>query len=383
MTSLGRTVTISFWAAFALSHFYLGFRLYTWVLAPVCRFPLWILACLMLFLGGSFQAGHNARKWPLWLRRFLIAVGGHWAGALLPLLLGFVGLDVLRLLFLLGGIVFPSYLLLCASLAILATVSLLLIWGTLCAVRPRVTRYTIPVHKKAGTLSSLRVALISDVHLGVSIDAKQLRAMCQALQDLSPDLILIAGDLLDSGLPGLHDADKIQSVLSDLHAPHGVYICLGNHDVRGGVTTEETIRFFQRCGLSVLHDSAVHILDSYTLIGRADYGFSKTAGAPRASVAELVHGVDLAQPILLVDHQPNQLVQAADAGVDVQFSGHTHRGQMFPISLLTRHQFETDFGVWKHGRFTAVVSSGYGTWGPRLRLGSHSELVLATLVFDA
>ena len=124
-------------------------------------------------------------------------------------------------------------------------------------------------------------------------------------------------------------------------------------------------------------------MDSYTLIGRADYGFSKTAGAPRASVAELVHGVDLAQPILLVDHQPNQLVQAADAGVDVQFSGHTHRGQMFPISLLTRHQFETDFGVWKHGRFTAVVSSGYGTWGPRLRLGSHSELVLATLVFDA
>ena len=68
--------------------------------------------------------------------------------------------------------------------------------------------------------------------------------MCKALQDLSPDLILIAGDLLDSGLPGLHDADKIQSVLSDLHAPHGVYICLGNHDVRGGVTTEETIRFF-------------------------------------------------------------------------------------------------------------------------------------------
>ncbi len=254
MTSLGRTVTISFWVAFALSHFYLGFRLYTWVLAPVCRFPLWILACLMLFLGGSFQVGHNARKWPLWLRRFLIAVGGHWAGALLPLLLGFVGLDVLRLLFLLGGLVFPPYLLFYASLAILATVSLLLIWGTLCAVRPRVTRYTIPVHKKAGTLSSLRVALVSDVHLGVSIDAKQLRAMCKALQDLSPDLILIAGDLLDSGLPGLHDADKIQSVLSGLHAPHGVYVCLGNHDVRGGVTTEETIRFFQRCGLSVLHE---------------------------------------------------------------------------------------------------------------------------------
>ena len=84
-------------------------------------------------------------------RRFLIAVGGHWAGALLPLLLGSLGLDVLRLLFLLGGLVFPPYLLFYASLAILATVSLLLIWGTLCAV-VRVTRYTIPVHKKASTL---------------------------------------------------------------------------------------------------------------------------------------------------------------------------------------------------------------------------------------
>ena len=115
---MGRTVTISFWAAFVLAHFYLGFRLYTWVLAPVCRFPLWAVALLMIFLGISFQIGHNARACPLWLRRFLIAVGGHWAGALLPLLIGFAGLDVLRLLFLLGGLIFPSHLLFYASLAV-------------------------------------------------------------------------------------------------------------------------------------------------------------------------------------------------------------------------------------------------------------------------
>lgn len=379
---MGRTITISFWITFALSHFYLGFRLYTWILAPVCHFPLWGIVCLMLFLGGSFQAGHNARKWPLWLRRFLIAVGGHWAGALLPLLIGFAGLELLRILFLFGGLVFPPYLLFYASLAILAAVSLLLVWGTLCAVRPRVTRYTIPVHKKAGSLSSLRVALVSDVHLGVSIDDRQLQAMCQTLGTLEPDLILIAGDLLDSGLSGLHDSDKIRATLCSLKAPHGVYLCLGNHDVRGGATTEETIRFFQRCGLNVLYDDAVHILHSYTLIGRADYGFSKTAGAPRAAVDALILRADPAQPILLMDHQPNQLVQAAEAGVDVQFSGHTHRGQMFPISFLTKRQFETDYGLWKYGRFTAVISSGYGTWGPRLRLGSRSELVLATLVFE-
>ena len=365
-----------------LAHFYLGFRLYTWVLAPVCRFPLWAVALLMIFLGISFQIGHNARACPLWLRRFLIAVGGHWAGALLPLLIGFAGLDVLRLLFLLGGLIFPSHLLFYASLAILAVISLMLIWGTLCAVRPHITRYTIHVHKKAGILTSLRVALVSDVHLGVSIDSKQLQSMCQSLCRLSPDLILIAGDLLDSGLPGLHDADKIQATLRSLSAPHGVYVCLGNHDVRGGATTQETIAFFQSCGLTVLYDDAVHVLESYTLIGRADYGFSKTAGAPRARLDELVCRADAAQPVLMLDHQPNQLIQAADAGVDVQFSGHTHRGQMFPISLLTRRQFETDFGLWKCGRFTAVVSSGYGTWGPRLRLGSRSELVLATLIFD-
>lgn len=375
-------VTALFWTAFALSHFYLGFRIYSWVLHPLCQCPLWLVAVLMLFLASAFQIGYNAHKLPLKLRRFLIGAGGHWAGALLPLLLGFVGLDALRFLFLhLGGIVFPPALLLYASLGVLIVIGGMLAWGTRCAVSPRLTRYTIPVRKKAGTLSALRVALVSDVHLGVSIDHEHLSVLCRRLNELEADLILIAGDVLDAGLPRLHDADQIAAVFRTLSARYGVYACLGNHDVRGGATVEQTVEFLTSCGLRVLRDQAVRVGDAFTLIGRADYGFARHAGQPRAALAELMAKADPALPVLLLDHQPNQLREAADAGVDVQFSGHTHNGQMFPISLLTRRQFETDFGLWTHQQFTAIVSAGYGTWGPRLRIGSRSEIVLATLTF--
>ena len=300
---MGRTVTISFWVAFALAHIYLGFRFYTWLIAPLYAFPIWGVAFILLFLGSAFQIGHNMRKGSLFIRRLLVAFGGHWAGALLPLVLGFVGLDFLRLLFqILGGVLFPPELLFYASLAIVVVVCIILLYGTFCAIWPRLTRYHVQVQKKDSPLSSLKVALVSDVHLGLSIDHRQLQTMCRRIQALNPDLILIAGDLLDSGLPGLHDRKEIQSVFQTLSAPHGVYVCLGNHDVRGGATTQQTIDFFESCGLTVLHDQAVCIKNSYTLIGRADYGFSKTAGAPRASLSELIQKANPTLPILLLDH---------------------------------------------------------------------------------
>jgi predicted MPP superfamily phosphohydrolase len=376
-------VSLAFWVVFALSHFYLGYRLYLWFLFPLCHMPLWGTALLVLFLGTAFQIGYFTAPLPLKLRRFFIWVGGHWVGALAPLLIGFGGLDVLRIAFLcLFHVRFSAQLLFYASFFILAVVAALLIKGTFCAVSPRVTRYQISVHKKAGALRCLRIALVSDIHLGVLIDHTQLTALCQKINALQPDLILIAGDLLDAGLPSLHDADKISQTLRTLSAHYGAYVCLGNHDVRHGASVEETIAFFEQSGLHVLYDKAVLIDQSFYLIGRADYGFSGTACAPRASLSALLSPLDASLPLLVIDHQPNQLQEAADAGVDVQFSGHTHKGQMFPISLITHRQFETDFGLWKKGDFTAVVSCGYGTWGPRLRMGSRSELVLATLTFD-
>lgn len=376
-------ISLSFWVVFALSHLYLGYRLYLWFLSPLCHMPLWGVALLVLFLGTAFQIGYFTAPLPLKLRRFFIWVGGHWVGALAPLLIGFGGLDILRLGFLhLLHIEFSAQLLFYASIFILSVVAALLIKGTFCAVSPCITRYQISIHKKAGTLGHLRIALVSDIHLGVLIDHIQLAALCQKINALQPDLILIAGDLLDAGLPSLHDADKISQTLRTLSARYGAYVCLGNHDVRHGASAEETIAFFEQSGLHVLHDKAVLIDQSFYLIGRMDYGFSGTACVPRASLSELLSPLDAFLPLLVIDHQPNQLREAADAGVDVQFSGHTHKGQMFPISLITHRQFETDFGLWKKGNFTAVVSCGYGTWGPRLRMGSRSELVLATLTFD-
>ena len=147
----------------------------------------------------------------------------------------------------------------------------------------------------------------------------------------------------------------------------------------------------QRIGIPVLLDEVVLIDERFYLAGRKDHTATSargsgesigSAGGGRVSVEELLADIDRAYPIILMDHQPLQIAQAADAGVDISLSGHTHRGQLTPNHWITRRLFELDWGYLHKGQLHAFVSSGFGTWGPPLRLGSRCEVLQIDVQFE-
>src|SRR5690606_31064942 len=124
-------------------------------------------------------------------------------------------------------------------------------------------------------------------------------------------------------------------------------------------------------GIRVLYDEAITVDGRFTLVGRRDY-----SDAGRLPLEEVMRGADRRKPIILLDHQPYELDVAERAGVDLMLSGHTHRGQVFPGSLITDRIYENDYGLLRRGTFHSIVTQGYGFWGPPIRLGTRSEIVL-------
>ena len=166
-----------------------------------------------------------------------------------------------------------------------------------------------------------------------------------------------------------------------LSAPYGVFAVLGNHEYIGG-NAEEAINYLGEAGVKVLRDSAQEIAGSFYLLGRDDRSGARFNGVPRQDLKTLMQGVDRSLPNILMDHQPSQLEEPVEQGVDLQLSGHTHAGQLLPIRYITRRIFEDDWGLLRKGDFQIIVSSGYGTWGPPIRLGNTPEVVDIMIKFN-
>jgi len=125
----------------------------------------------------------------------------------------------------------------------------------------------------------------------------------------------------------------------------------------------------------VLRDSSVKVADSFYIVGREDKYYEMISGNKRAEIWELMQGLELELPVILLSHQPVNLEEAKNAGVDLQLSGHTHKGQFFPFNFITRNIFEVDYGYLRTGNLQVIVSTGAATWGPPIRIGSSSEVV--------
>lgn len=252
--------------------------------------------------------------------------------------------------------------------------------GTRNAWRTVIRRYELRVPKLPGDgRKELRIAAASDIHLGAVVGNAHLARMAAQMKELKPDLILLAGDVLDDSIePFIRE--NMAEVMKRLQAPLGVYACLGNHEYIGG-HADEYIKRMDAIGIKVLTDQVEDIGGSFYVAGRKDQAVERFGKDGRLSVDELLEGTDRAKPIILLDHQPYGLAAAAEAGVDLMLSGHTHRGQMAPAHLVTRRLFELDWGYLKKGAMHAVVSSGYGLWGPPIRLGSRSEIIDIRITF--
>ncbi|MWC27099.1 metallophosphoesterase [Paenibacillus sp. MMS18-CY102] len=256
---------------------------------------------------------------------------------------------------------------------VLAIIAVLMVRGSYNAWSPIVRKHVLQVDKPAqeGGPQELRVAMASDLHLGTMVGNRHLRKLVHHMNAMEPDVVLLAGDVLDDVIePFLRN--RMADTLKQLKAKHGIYAVLGNHEYYGG-HIEQYVQAMEQIGIQVLQDETVTLPGLFHVAGRKD----KTAEARpgRLSMGQLVEKLDPSLPILAMDHQPYGFAQAAEAGVDLLVCGHTHRGQFFPNHFFTRRLFELDWGYMRKGLMHVIVSSGFGSWGPPIRLLSRSEII--------
>ncbi|OPJ62651.1 metallophosphoesterase [Clostridium chromiireducens] len=164
-------------------------------------------------------------------------------------------------------------------------------------------------------------------------------------------------------------------ILKNVKSKYGIYASLGNHDYDHKGDSTYRIDNFEKVGINILRDSVININKSFYIIGREDKFYERINGTKRKEFLELMDGIDKNLPIIVLDHQPSNLEEPIKTGVDLQLSGHTHKGQFFPFNLITKRVFKKDYGYLKIGNFQIIVSSGARTWGPPIRIGSKSEIV--------
>ncbi|WP_256762024.1 metallophosphoesterase [Cohnella sp. WQ 127256] len=250
----------------------------------------------------------------------------------------------------------------------LVTLLLLIGYGSFNAYSPVVRTYDISVDKVGPESREFNIVMASDMHFGYLSGKKHAIRMVEEINALKPDIVLFPGDIIDDDIVPYQNKG-IGEILAQIEAPYGVYASLGNHDKFEG-EMDELIALLEQSNMKVLYDESVTLNGWLTLIGSKDHSDKKRVG-----VAELMDGVDHSNAIVLLDHQPYGLDTAQQLGIDLMVSGHTHRGQIAPAHLITQRLFENDWGHLQKESFHSIVSSGYGFWGPPIRIGSRSEIV--------
>ncbi len=242
-----------------------------------------------------------------------------------------------------------------------------------------IRNYNIFIDKKAGNLKSLSIVLASDLHLGTINGKMYAYKIVDKITKLKPDIILFAGDIIDEDIkPVLND--NVGDALFELKAKYGVYGITGNHEYIGGV--KDAVDYLNKHKIQVLRDSTIIINNSFYLVGREDRSIRQFSGKQRKKLSELVSGIDSSLPVIMMDHQPFGLEEAQQNGIDLQLSGHTHYGQLWPLTYLINKIYALGWGYKVIGKTHYYVSCGVGGWGPPVRTGSRPEIIKINLHFQ-
>lgn len=368
---------------YLLLNYYVGIRLWQYIFSHLASgwgrafWPLfWVL--VLTPLASRFKTLPVTTQ----VKDFLAFSGDYWLAALYYFLLLWLAADVggflgRRLGLLTGGDGRP----LAVGLAVAAIVAVILLYGSWNARSPQITTYEVTVGKPAGGLEELRVVMVSDIHLGPIVGYERLEGLVAAINGLQPDLVLLPGDVIDENVSYFVER-KMAEPFRALKPRYGIWAAFGNHEYLSGKAGEVSARLSE-AGITVLRDEYAKVGDSFYIVGRDDRRRAQFDGDGRKELAALMAGVDRRLPIFLMDHQPFNLDEAAGQGVDLQVSGHTHVGQMFPNNFVTRRVFEIDWGYLRKGAYQVIVSSGFGTWGPPIRVGNRPEIVFIKIKFAA
>lgn len=258
--------------------------------------------------------------------------------------------------------------------ALIASI-ILSFYGVYNAKNTIITTYDIEINKD---FKDKTLMVISDIHLGTIVTKADLTKISNHAEFLDPDGIILLGDIFDEST-SQDEVDYAMRVFTVLASKYPVYFVEGNHEIgfQGGSPLKEfdLVNRLEKSGVNVLLDEQTRLDDIY-LIGRKDFVVKK-----RKELSELTKGVEDEKPLILLDHQPKDYENNAKAGIDLQLSGHTHAGQIFPLNFIFElfKVNEQNYGIEKNGDFNAIVSSGMGGWGYSIRTANHSEIVVVNL----
>lgn len=341
------------------------------------------LAIWMMAL-AYFAGRLGADFLPAGVSSWLNIVGAYWLAAMFYLILLLVFIDLIRLAdrwihFVPVKTRHNPKAHQVLGLSVFLLVVGILIYGSWNAQHPQVTHYDLTVGKQAGAMQDLHIVMVSDIHLGTIVHNGQLAKMVNLVNAQKPDLILFAGDIIDENIEPVSQ-QEVADNFRNLKAKYGVYAVPGNHEYIGR-HSQEIADYLNQAGVTVLRDETVKVADSFYIIGRDDLSGEEFSAGKRKDLASLMAGLDKSLPVIVLDHQPLNLAEGQAQGVNLQLSGHTHVGQLFPNQLITGRMYEDDYGLLRKGDFKVIVSSGYGTWGPPIRVGNSPEVVDVEILF--
>jgi predicted MPP superfamily phosphohydrolase len=357
-------------------NYYIGLKLFRWLEKVFPGINGWLftgvysLIAITLIL-GFFPFSGNLKYITSW-------IGSHWMGIFLYLLLFFVVVDLIFLILKLVRVnVTPTMHFFGGLTVILLTIGVVS-YGLYNATQVKQVSYSIKL-KENTTAKGMKIVLISDIHLGAIKSEERLEDMVAKINALEPDLICVAGDIFNDDYNSIQDPEKAMATLRKMKAKYGVYASLGNHD--GGETFGKMIDFLKRSNIHLLNDDYTVIDNRLILVGRLDASpIRGYDGLKRSSIKELYKKMDPALPVVVMDHNPAHIGEYGKE-VDLILSGHTHKGQVFPGNLITNQIYEVDYGYYQRDANSphVVVTSGVGTWGMPMKVGSNSEVVYIQL----
>ena len=322
----------------------------------------------------------------------------YWIGIMLYSLLYVVLFDLLRLIAkhtkLKNTLLFSRGSVISIGSVVVACAVATCLYGIFNARNIKVNEYSVTVNKSCGSDKHLKAVLVADLHMGYAIGVDHITNMVEKINQQDADIVIIAGDIFDNSYDGMDDPEGIKAQLKSIKSKYGVYAVYGNHDIDekilmgftfdwGGkqLHSEKMTNFMKECNIKLINDESVLINDEFYLVGRRDTDKPGTEDGTRAEISELTKDLDKTKPIFVLSHEPDELQKTADAGADIDFSGHTHDGQLFPGNLTIGLFWENPCGMIKKDNMYSIVTSGVGVYGTFRRVGTDAEICSVDIDF--
>ena len=351
-----------------------------------------IFAVIYVLLSTSLLTGFLIKN-PKSLHRMLKITGNYFLGiflyTLVIILLADFGRILLKYVFHASWIhsrtAFTVAGAICALLILLLSAC-----GIFHAKYIKTTSYDVIINKTIPECTSMKVVLLADTHFGYNAGVLHARELVRKINKQKPDLVCIAGDIFDNEYDAIRNPEKLEKALRGIKSTYGVYACWGNHDLNEEILAGFTFKhkdgdlsdikdprmkkFLKDSNIHILEDESVLINDQFYVIGRKDASLTEKIHETRKAPTQLTEKLDRDKPIIIIDHQPKELQELADAGVDLDLCGHTHNGQTFPGNFTIKLMWENPCGLLSKDNMTNITTSGAGVWGPAMRIGTDSEI---------